>query len=313
MVSSCSSFNEAWYASAKTQWSEPFKYQERAPGKRVRTELAWALAALYDLPAAQVHVLCIAIEQMNVSSLIHDDLIDGDDLRRGIPTVWRQYGTDVALVSGMYGYLEGLHTLAQLNNLNVLRAGVESLECLHIGQYHDAKVSNGEVLPTMEEYGCIAQANTGCFFVFLLKACQCLSALDTETYQRLESLLRLLSVYYRYVNDYCDINHIPHFEKKGFARDLEGGPKSFLMILAGQALVKGPLTSDQKKHIIRGFGEAGVFETALALMEQTFGQLLCDLDAIKQRHGRIAALAVFLHDIHFQPGPDDDYYKRVLA
>lgn len=31
--------------------------------------------------------------------------------------------------------------------------------------------------------------------------------------------------------------------------DLEGGPKSFLMILAGKALVKGALTSDQKNRL----------------------------------------------------------------
>ncbi|UEL26653.1 polyprenyl synthetase family protein [Pseudomonas fluorescens] len=315
MVNSCLSFDQAWYLSAKTQWSEPFMYQERTPGKLVRTELAWALCTLYGVPSAQTHVLCAAVERMNLSSLIHDDLLDGDGLRRGIPTVWKQYGADVALVSGMYGYLDGLSILAELNDMNVVRAGIESLEYLHVGQYLDTQVSAGGKLPSLEEYGYIAQANTGCFFVFLLKACQSLRAVEIETYRLLESMMRLLGVYYRYVNDYCDINHIPHFEKKGFAMDLEGGPKSFLMILADAPLVKGALTSDQKNQIIRTFGEAGVFDAALELMEATYAQLLTYLDAVAQRSGaiNINELKAFLKIIHFQPGPDDNYYKRVLA
>lgn len=314
MVNSCLLFNEAWYQRAQTQWLEPFVYQERSPGKRVRTELAWALSALYGLPSAQTHILCAAIEKMNLSSLIHDDLLDGDALRRGIPTVWKQYGVEVALISGMYGYLEGLRGLAEFDDINILRAGIESLKRLHVGQYLDAQVSAGDTLPTLEEYGHIAQANTGCFFVFLLEACQCLNALEAETYAVLERMMLLLGIYYRYVNDYCDINHIPHFEKKGFAMDLEGGPKSFLMILADKPLVKGVRTSDQKKHIIRAFGDAGVFEAALVLMEETYGQILHYLDVIRQRPCvvDINALERFLRTIHFQPGPNDNYYKQVL-
>lgn len=315
MVYSCLSFEAAWYLNAKAQWFQPFEYQQQAHGKQVRTELAWALSALYGTPPAQTHVLCAAIERMNLSSLIHDDLLDGDSLRRGVPTVWKQYGAEVALVSGMYGYLDGLGLLAELNDLNVLRAGVESLERLHVGQYLDAKASAGDTLPTLEEYGWIAQANTGCFFVFLLEACQHLKALPNETYLLLKSMMLLLGMYYRYVNDYCDINHIPHFAKKGFAMDLEGGPKSFLMILAGRPLVKQALTLDQKNHIIRSFGDAGVFDAALALMEGTYAQLVASLHAVGQHNGvnDCKALEAFLSLVHFQPGPDDNYYKCVLA
>lgn len=95
--------------------------------------------------------------------------------------------------------------------------------------------------------------------------------------------------------------------------DLEGGPKSFLMILAGKALVKGALTSDQKQ-IIREYGDAGVFDAALALMEETYGQLLRFADAIKRRNRTVSihALKGFLRSIHFQPEPVDNYYATLL-
>ena len=310
-----SCIDRARYLDAKVQWIEPFVYQEQVRGKQVRTELAWALSALYRLPASQVNVLCDAVERMNVASLIHDDLLDGDCLRRGIPAVWKHYGASVALLSGMYGYLEGLSGLGGLGDLSVMRAGLNCLESLHIGQYLDTRFSDGVVLPSLEEYWFIAQANTGCFFVFLLSACQCLNRMDDEVHGELESILYELAVYYRYVNDYCDINHIPHFEKKGFATDLEGGPKSFLMILANQPLAKGVRTAEQKNAFIRELGEAGVFDAALVLMEETFQHILQRLDAVRKRNAglNISKLKVFLEDVHFQPCLDDNYYRRVLA
>lgn len=303
------------YASAKALWIEPFAFQEQFQGKRVRTELAWALAVLFGVPAAQANVLCEAVELMNTASLIHDDVFDGDCLRRGHPSVWAKYGSTVALVSGMHGYLAGLQSLTQLGDVNILRAGLNSLETLHIGQYLDVSFSEGSALPTLDEYRFIAQANTGCFFIFLLEACQCVSKLDAKLYAALRALLLELAVYYRYVNDYCDVNHIPHFAKKGFATDLEGGPKSFLMILAKTSLVKEKRSTEQKNHIIRAFGDAGVLDLALTLMQDTYDQILRHLEVIRQRGAKRSTqrLEGFISDIHFQPSPEDNYYQRLLV
>ena len=314
METSFMHLNEAWYSSAKAKWCEPFDYQARVRGKLVRTELAWALSALFGLTAAQTHVLCEAVEQMNAASLVHDDVIDRDELRRGVPSVWKKYGDSVALISGMYGYIGGLQRLAELNDLDVMCAGLKSLERLHVGQYLDFLASESNHLLTLEEYGCIAKSNTGCFFVFLLEACQCLKTSSAPIYNLLESFMYGLGVYYRYVNDYCDVVHIPHFEKKGFAMDLEGGPKSFLMILSGQPLTKGTLSSDQKNDIIRAYGDAGVFEAAMDLMEQTYRGLQRHLEAIVQLDSSVntAPLNAFLRGIHFQQDPNDNYYRRLL-
>ena len=41
-----------------------------------------------------------AIEELHNASLIHDDICDGDRLRRGRPAVWAKYGRDIALTFG---------------------------------------------------------------------------------------------------------------------------------------------------------------------------------------------------------------------
>jgi geranylgeranyl pyrophosphate synthase len=70
------------------------------PGKMLRAKMALRAADLLkvDRPAA-MH-WAAAIEVLHNASLIHDDICDGDRLRRGKPAVWSVYGRDVALTLG---------------------------------------------------------------------------------------------------------------------------------------------------------------------------------------------------------------------
>ncbi|HCV88588.1 MAG TPA: geranylgeranyl pyrophosphate synthase [Alphaproteobacteria bacterium] len=71
-----------------------------SPGKMLRAKMALSAADLLkvDRPAA-LH-WAAAIEVLHNASLIHDDICDGDRLRRGRPAVWSQFGRDVALTLG---------------------------------------------------------------------------------------------------------------------------------------------------------------------------------------------------------------------
>ncbi|MGE1172633.1 hypothetical protein [Pseudomonas sp. BW7P1] len=126
-------------------------------------------------------------------------------------------------------------------------------------------------------------------------------------------MLLELSVYYRFINDYCDINHIPHFIKKGFAPDLEGGPKSFLMILAGQTLKKQKRSDAQKRKIISKWGKAGVFSQALELMEISFYSIQQHLFRAKKNmnNQNFEQLEKFLQSVHFKQEPQDNFYENL--
>ncbi len=80
-------------------------------------EAAWADGTV-GVPGA------VAIELIHNFSLIHDDVIDGDDTRRHRPTVWAQFGIGRAIVVG-----DALQTLATQVLLDVPR-GVAAARCL---------------------------------------------------------------------------------------------------------------------------------------------------------------------------------------
>ena len=69
-------------------------------GKRLRARLALAATRALDGPPALGRVWATACEVLHNATLVHDDLQDGDRLRRGRPTVWAQHGVEQAVNVG---------------------------------------------------------------------------------------------------------------------------------------------------------------------------------------------------------------------
>jgi farnesyl diphosphate synthase len=85
------------------------RYAVFAGGKRLRPFLVMQSAALFSAPRAGALRVAAAIEALHTYSLVHDDLpaMDDDDLRRGKPTVHREFDEATAILAG-----DGLLTFA---------------------------------------------------------------------------------------------------------------------------------------------------------------------------------------------------------
>ncbi|MGW7519844.1 polyprenyl synthetase family protein [Streptomyces sp. NPDC054796] len=70
------------------------------PGKLLRPLLFTESAAALGLPRAHALGPALGIESLHSGSLVHDDVIDGDELRRGRPTVVARHGMPNAIVTG---------------------------------------------------------------------------------------------------------------------------------------------------------------------------------------------------------------------
>lgn len=80
---------------------DPIKYTLQSGGKRLRPVLALAVfSALTHRPAEEAVNQAIAVELFHNFTLLHDDLMDNADLRRGRPTVHRKWGANTAILSG---------------------------------------------------------------------------------------------------------------------------------------------------------------------------------------------------------------------
>ena len=70
-----------------------------AGGKRLRPTLVFLSAP----PGAEPSLAAgVAVELVHMATLVHDDLVDGARMRRGVPSAWSVFGTDAALSAGDY-------------------------------------------------------------------------------------------------------------------------------------------------------------------------------------------------------------------
>lgn len=69
-------------------------------GKRIRAKLALAACSAMGVPSGDAHVWAAACELLHNATLVHDDLQDGDRVRRGSPTTWALYGAAQAINAG---------------------------------------------------------------------------------------------------------------------------------------------------------------------------------------------------------------------
>ncbi len=81
---------------------EAMRYAVLGHGKRLRPLLCGAAAEAVGGSLEEVLPTACAIELIHAFSLVHDDLpaLDNDELRRGKPTVWKQYGEAMAILAG---------------------------------------------------------------------------------------------------------------------------------------------------------------------------------------------------------------------
>jgi geranylgeranyl pyrophosphate synthase len=115
-----------------------------AGGKRLRPALVF-LSAAED--ADQPLAAGVAVELLHMATLVHDDLIDGAEVRRGHASVWSAHGVEVARATGDYLFARAFGELATGGDLRAVQILADAALCLVRGetiqrrQRHDAGTS----------------------------------------------------------------------------------------------------------------------------------------------------------------------------
>ncbi|MCE5205306.1 MAG: polyprenyl synthetase family protein [Porphyromonadaceae bacterium] len=93
---------------------DPAKYTLSLGGKRLRPLLTLMAADLFDKASDDVIDAALAIEIFHNFSLLHDDLMDKADLRRGHPTVHKKWDQNSAILSGDAMVIEAYRYIAKV-------------------------------------------------------------------------------------------------------------------------------------------------------------------------------------------------------
>lgn len=177
-----------------------------APGKRIRPALTVASGKLFRDGNASLYAMAAAVEFLHTATLIHDDVVDQADLRRGDPALYTMLGNSVAVLVGDYLFAQAAATASETNNLRIMRLFAESVMRLCAGQIDECS-REGEARHWVdrEDYYRTIEAKTAALFVLACHAGGILGEAQAEEADALRRYGRSLGLAFQIVDDILDL------------------------------------------------------------------------------------------------------------
>lgn len=214
---------------------EPIRYALESGGKRLRPALVMATyAALSGRPPEEAISQALAVEMFHNFTLLHDDVMDHADMRRGRPTVHRAYGNSAAILSGDTMLTMSSELLRKCPD-DKLRDLAETFDKTAMGVYQGQQLDmefENRMDVTVREYLRMIELKTS---VLLAGACEIgaiLAGADRETREALYRYGLYLGIAFQLRDDWLDTYGDPLVFGKEIGGDIVNGKKTWLLINA---------------------------------------------------------------------------------
>ncbi|WP_107655870.1 polyprenyl synthetase family protein [Nocardia suismassiliense] len=177
-------------------------------GKALRPALTIAAAASLGVAPPTATVYAAAVELVHNFTLIHDDIMDDDEMRRGRPTVWRVWGRTDAILLGNTFHALALRIISDQTPAAHVTQAVTALETAVIemcrGQHRDCLFDNRQHVG-IDAYMSMAMDKTGA-----IMGCACAlgavaSGADRPTVSMMDQFGRQLGLAFQFVDDLLGI------------------------------------------------------------------------------------------------------------
>jgi len=110
------------------------QYLREASGKRIRPALVLLSARAVGRTAPHVVPIAGAVELIHMATLVHDDIIDRADLRRGRPALRRAFNDQVAVLAGDFLFARAFQLLAETGLPPVVRTAADVVHTMSVGE-----------------------------------------------------------------------------------------------------------------------------------------------------------------------------------
>ena len=190
-------------------------------GKRVRPAISLLAAGLFDADFDQAVSVAAAIEMLHTATLVHDDLVDGALLRRGIPTLNAQWSAGATVLTGDYLFARAADFAAQANNVRVMRIFARTLMVLVNGEINQMFNSRG--VASRSDYYHRIYAKTASVFEAAAEAAGVVGGADETELNALATYGREIGRAFQIVDDILDFTGEEHHIGKPVGSDLRQG------------------------------------------------------------------------------------------
>ena len=139
------------------------RYIQTSGGKRVRPALLLMASRLSGYQGDRAVLYASVVEFIHTATLVHDDIIDDSDLRRGRAAVHSRWGNDITVLLGDYLYIKSMGMALSYDSLDIVRLLCEvTLRMIEGELYQLTKTGNADI--TEEVYFEIIRRKTAYLF-----------------------------------------------------------------------------------------------------------------------------------------------------
>lgn len=292
---------------------DPLRYMMDISGKRIRPTLCLLAHGLYGAaPGPDVLKPAAALEVFHNFTLIHDDIMDRSPLRRGVPTVWKKWNEDTAILSGDVMLIEAYKLI--LNAPDHCRRAVLDLFSTTAGQVCEGQQYDmefeGKESVGMEEYNNMIGLKTAVLLACSAKMGGLLAGAADSDCEALYRYGYYLGMAFQVADDYLDAYGDEKVFGKPIGGDIINGKKSWLTI---RALEK---TTDRAAFLSAFGKECSTQEqkqAKIASIKSMYDALGVDTEARAEvvRYSDLALEA--LKDLQVDVSPLRDFADRLVG
>jgi geranylgeranyl pyrophosphate synthase len=173
-----------------------------AGGKRVRPTLCLLVGNLLGGDEARLITLGAALEMLHTATLVHDDLIDGALLRRGLPTLNARWSPPATVLTGDFLFARAAKLAAEADHLPLMKAFANTLATIVNGELTQMFSSRG--LINREDYYKRIYAKTASLFEMTTRAAAMVSPVEEKTVEAMRDFGYSLGMAFQIVDDILD-------------------------------------------------------------------------------------------------------------
>lgn len=271
---------------------EPIKYVLSLGGKRIRPMLMLMSYALYKDDVESILPQAIGLETYHNYTLLHDDLMDNADVRRGMPTVHRKWDANTAILSG-----DSMLVLAYQRMQNcpadklpaVLDVFTTTALEIGEGQQYDMEFETRNDVRE-EEYIEMIRLKTSVLLACAMKIGAIMAEAPKEDVDNLYRFGERMGLAFQLQDDFLDVYGDPKVFGKAIGGDITSNKKTYMLINAiGKAEGKDKDTlmgwinakdfdrEEKVKAVTEIYTRLGIDTMAKAKMEEYYAEALAAL------------------------------------
>ncbi len=160
---------------------ELVQYVIGAGGKRIRPLLTMAFAALLGDQSEGPKKLAAAVEFVHTATLLHDDVLDGSDLRRGRPAASQVFGNHASVLVGDFLFARASELAVETGSVEALEALARASRIITEGEVLQMSLA-GKVDITRDQYFTVIGAKAAALFAAATEAAPSLQGRDLRPF-----------------------------------------------------------------------------------------------------------------------------------